>query len=101
MTKRIFGVWSAIVLAILALVLLPQSVRAEESEPPAFFDTDVPMTPLMRSFNKEIGSTTAMFSPGRNRQMMTRSVCRILLMRAQRRMSMRRTISVMVTRCIQ
>ena len=41
MTKRIFGVWSAIVLAILALVLLPQSVRAEESEPPAFFDTDV------------------------------------------------------------
>ena len=40
MTKKIFGVWSAIVLAILAVVLLPQSVRAEESDPPPIFDTD-------------------------------------------------------------
>ena len=40
MTKKIFGVWSAIVLAILAVVLLPQSVRAGESDPPPIFDTD-------------------------------------------------------------
>ena len=40
MTKKIFGVWSTIVLAILAVVLLPQSVRAEESDPPPIFDTD-------------------------------------------------------------
>ena len=32
--------WSAIVLTILAVVVLPQSVRAEESEPPPIFDTD-------------------------------------------------------------
>ena len=40
MTKKIFGVWLAIVLAILAVVVLSQSVRAEESEPPPIFDTD-------------------------------------------------------------
>ena len=40
MTKKILGVWSAIILAILAVVLLPQSVRAEESDPPPIFDTD-------------------------------------------------------------
>ena len=40
MTKKILGVWSAIVLAILAVVVLPQSVRAEESDPPPIFDTD-------------------------------------------------------------
>ena len=40
MTKKIFGVWSTIVLAILAVVLLPQSVWAEESDPPPIFDTD-------------------------------------------------------------
>ena len=40
MTKKIFGVWSTVVLAILAVVFLPQSVRAEESDPPPIFDTD-------------------------------------------------------------
>ena len=40
MTKKIFGVWSTVVLAILAVVLLPQSVRAEESDPLPIFDTD-------------------------------------------------------------
>lgn len=40
MTKKILGVWSAIILAILAVVVLPQSVRAEGSDPPPNFDTD-------------------------------------------------------------
>ena len=40
MTKKILGVWSAIILAILAVVVPPQSVRAEESDPPPIFDTD-------------------------------------------------------------
>ena len=40
MTKKIIGVWPAIVLAILAVVLLPQSVQAEEYDPPPIFNTD-------------------------------------------------------------
>ena len=40
MTKKIIGVWPAIVLAIFAVVLLPQSVQAEEYDPPPIFDTD-------------------------------------------------------------
>ena len=40
MTKIILGVWSAIILAILAVVVFPQSVRAEGSDPPPNFDTD-------------------------------------------------------------